>query len=71
MKRLALLCVVLAAFVAVSEDKACESKCNQEGSDCLKACSQPKEGAADAKLMMHCLKHCEVKTKACKQECAK
>jgi hypothetical protein len=71
LKRLLFLVVTLGSLVSVSEDKPCESKCNLEGSDCLKSCSQTKETAGDAKLMMHCLKHCEVKTKACKETCQK
>lgn len=67
-------CLLLWSTLTLAQDSTCESKCNQAGSDCLKACSgDPKDvnkpGAS--KKMMDCLKKCEKETKPCRDACKK
>lgn len=52
----------------------CEVACNQQASQCLKACTgDPKDAQKpeNAEPLMRCLNQCEAKTKTCKAACSK
>ncbi len=60
-------------LVAFAQD-ACETKCNQQASECLKACVGDAREAAkpeNAQKMMACLQKCEKETAPCRQQCKK
>jgi hypothetical protein len=73
LRPLAFLMLVFTATPAAAQG-ACEAKCNQQASECLKGCTgDPKDAQkpeATDKLMA-CLKQCEAKTLACKEACSK
>ena len=55
-------------------DATCESKCNQQASECLKVCSgDPKDAnkPGQAQKMMQCLQKCEKETQPCRDACKK
>ena len=71
--RSAMLILQLAA-PAFAEDATCESKCNQQASECLKVCSgDPKDAnkPGQAQKMMACLTKCEKETQPCRDACKK
>lgn len=52
----------------------CESKCNQQASECLKRCAgDPKDASKpdQAKRMMECLQKCDAETRPCRDACKK
>ncbi len=68
--------IVLFALLVVSNSSqaqdTCETKCNQDASDCLKVCvGDPKSAAKkeSAGRMMECLKSCDLKAKPCREAC--
>jgi hypothetical protein len=66
-----LLVGLLAATVARAQS-ACEAKCHQQASDCIKACTgDPKDAQKpeQRQKLMQCLDSCEQRTKQCKQGC--
>lgn len=73
LRSLALLSLVLVASPAAAQN-ACEAKCNQQASECLKSCTgDPKDAQKPeaGQKLMECLKQCEAKTLACKDACGK
>jgi hypothetical protein len=67
----ALVVLALAHGVAFAQD-ACETKCNQASSECLKQCVGESKDAAkkeSAGKMMECLKVCDEKAKPCREAC--
>ena len=74
--RRSLLLISLLVFPALvlGQDATCESKCNQQASECLKACAgDPKDAnkPGQAQKMMQCLQKCEKETQPCKDACKK
>lgn len=73
LRSFALLLLVFTATPAAAQN-ACEAKCNQQASECLKSCTgDPKDAQkpeASEKLMA-CIKACEAKTLTCKDACGK
>ncbi|MEW5742511.1 MAG: hypothetical protein AB1938_26575 [Myxococcota bacterium] len=73
MFRTALVAAFLFTAQASAQD-ACEAKCNQQASECLKACTgDPKDAQKPgaSQRLMECVKQCEAKTVACKGACGK
>lgn len=73
MKRL-LITSLVALAASVAAQSPCEAKCNQQASDCLKACAgDPKDASKpdQAKRLMECLKTCEAQVKPCREGCRK
>lgn len=71
MRRAAMLAVLLFTARAGAQD-ACEAKCNQQASECLKACTgDPKDAQKPgaSQRLMDCVKQCEARTVACKGAC--
>ncbi len=65
------LLVALISRAAFAQD-ACETKCNQASSECLKQCVGETKDAAkkeSAGKMMECLKVCDEKAKPCREAC--
>lgn len=62
----------LLASVALAQTSPCDSRCNQQASECIKACTgEPKDAQrpGESKRLMQCLAQCEQQTRACKQGC--
>ncbi|MBE2249864.1 MAG: hypothetical protein IAE78_09965 [Myxococcus sp.] len=73
MKRL-LITSLVALAASVAAQSPCEAKCNQQASDCLKACAgDPKDASKpdQAKRLMECLKTCEAQVRPCREGCRK
>ena len=73
LRALAILSLLLTAAPAAAQN-ACEAKCNQQASECLRSCTgDPKDAQKPeaAQKLMECLKQCEAKTLACKDACGK
>jgi hypothetical protein len=71
LRSLALLGFVLIASPAAAQN-TCDAKCNQQASECLKACTgDPKDAQkpGESQRLMDCIKQCEAKTTACKAGC--
>lgn len=72
MRRLLLTtCLALFGGSALAQSP-CDARCNQQASDCLKACAgDPKDASKpdQAKRLMECLKTCEVEVKPCREAC--
>jgi len=70
-----LLLLTLCLFpLATSAQDACETRCNQQASECLKACSGDSKDASkaeNAKKLLECLQKCEKETEPCRQQCKK
>lgn len=74
--RLALTLLMLAASFSFAADQhspeACQTKCNVQASDCMKACSiDPKQAQRPEVVnkMMSCLKGCQTRNDSCKVTC--
>jgi hypothetical protein len=71
--RLFTLLVLLGSGLSQAQD-ACETRCNQLASECLKTCAgenkETNKPAQGAKLLA-CLKACEEKAGPCRAECKK
>lgn len=70
--RTLLLFIAVAATFALAQQSPCASKCNQQASECLKACTgDPKDAQKKdhAQQLMQCLKSCEAKNAQCKSAC--
>jgi hypothetical protein len=55
-------------------DNACETKCNQQSSDCMKVCAgDPKDASKpdQGKRLVQCVSSCQQVTKQCKQACGR
>ncbi len=55
-------------------DPACETKCNQQSSDCMKVCTgDPKDAAKpdQGKRLVQCVSSCQQGTKQCKEACGR
>jgi hypothetical protein len=66
------LCAALAGAASVWAQTACESKCHQQASECLKACTgDPKDAQKPEQRtrLMQCLNACDQRTKQCKEAC--
>ncbi|GMU60581.1 MAG: hypothetical protein AMXMBFR34_23440 [Myxococcaceae bacterium] len=68
------LAVAVAMFTALPAraQETCEVRCNQQASECLKACTgDPKDAQKPeaSQRLLECIKQCEAKTKACKGAC--
>lgn len=71
LRGLAVLTLLVVAPPAAAQS-ACEAKCNQQASECLKACTgNPKDAQkpGGSQHLMDCIKACEAQTLACKQAC--
>lgn len=71
MRWLSLLALV--PCLALAQSGPCESRCNLQGSECLKACTgDPKDAQkpGESQRLMQCLAQCEAQTRQCKQACA-
>jgi hypothetical protein len=71
--KLAWVVVAVTSFSALAQSP-CESKCNQQASECLKACSgDPKEASKPdhAQKLLACLSQCDVQAKPCRESCKK
>ncbi len=65
--------LVLLPLVALAQTSPCESRCNQQASECIKACTgEPKDAQkpGESGRLMQCLTQCERQTRDCKQACA-
>lgn len=63
--------LTLVAFTALA-DNPCETKCNQQASECMKTCAgDPKDASkpGESKRLMQCVGSCQQTTKQCKQAC--
>ena len=74
MRRAVVLISLLAvpALTLAQDATTCEAKCNQQASECLKACSgDPKDAnkPGQAQKMMQCLQKCEKETQPCRDAC--
>lgn len=69
--------LLLTALLLGQAEKApppCESRCHQQGSECLKACTgEPKDAQKpdQGQRLMQCLQGCQQRTTACKAACPK
>lgn len=66
--------VGLISLHAAWAQDACETRCNQLASECLKACVGATKDAAKpdhGPRMMTCLRSCEEKAAPCRAECKK
>lgn len=64
--------VVVASTFAFAQQSPCNSKCNQQASECMKTCTgDPKDAQKpeQAKQLMQCLKTCELQNTQCKGSC--
>jgi len=64
--------LLLLTASSVAAQSACDAKCNQQASECLKACTgDPKDAQkpGESQRLMECIKQCEARTTACKQGC--
>lgn len=69
--RLLLLTACLTS-AAVQAQSACEAKCHQSASECLKGCAgDPKDAQKPEQQgrLLKCLDACEQRTQACKAAC--
>jgi len=67
-----LLSLLVLAPAAASAQSACEARCNQQASACLKSCTgDPKDASKPeaAQQMMACLKRCEAEAEPCRKAC--
>jgi len=67
-----LLSLLALAPLAASAQSACEARCNQQASACLKACTgDPKDASKPeaAQQMMSCLSRCQKEAEPCRQQC--
>lgn len=70
---------LIAGIVLISSgfafaQSACETKCNQQASECIKSCAgDPKDAQKPeaSQRLMQCLNQCEAQTKQCKAGCPK
>ncbi|MGV3620340.1 MAG: hypothetical protein ACO1OB_05970 [Archangium sp.] len=75
--RLALTAILLTASLSFADQHGsenCETKCNVQASDCMKACSIDPKQAQRPELvnkMMNCLKACQSRMEGCKVTCPK
>lgn len=74
--RLALTVVMLAASLSFADQhqhgENCQTKCNVQASDCMKACTIDPKDAQRPELvnkMMNCLKACQSRMEGCKSTC--
>lgn len=70
MSRAALLAVLIS--LSTWAQSQCESKCNQQASDCMKVCAgDPKDAQRpeQGKHLMQCINSCQQQTKQCKESC--
>lgn len=73
MRPLLLLTVLLLPLATAAQD-ACETRCNQQASECLKACAGDSKDASKAengKKLLECLQKCEKEAAPCRQQCKK
>jgi hypothetical protein len=52
----------------------CESRCNQQASECLRRCAGDSKEASkpeNAKKLMACIQQCEAEVKPCREACRK
>jgi hypothetical protein len=66
-----MLCVLGGVASAQTE---CESRCNQQASECLKVCTgDPKDAQKvdERERLVKCLAKCEAKSKPCKSQCGR
>jgi hypothetical protein len=71
LRALLLFAVVVLASPAVAQS-TCDTKCNQQASECLKVCTgEPKDAQkpGESQRLMDCIKQCEAKTATCKAGC--
>lgn len=64
--------LALLPCVALAQASPCDSRCNQQASECIKACTgDPKDAQrpGESKRLMQCLAQCERQTRECKQGC--
>jgi hypothetical protein len=69
--RLALL-IAFVSTAAVAQQSPCQSKCNVQAGECLKACmGDPKDASKpeNAQRLQDCLKQCEAQNQQCKSGC--
>jgi hypothetical protein len=72
--RFLVIAVLLVAPPWASAQSPCESRCNQQSSECLRRCAgEPKEASKpeNAKKLMSCLQQCEAEVKPCRDACRK
>lgn len=70
--RFFLFLFLVGASPAFAQQSPCQSKCNQQASECLKSCAgDPKDAQRpeQAEKLMVCLRQCEKQNGACKQRC--
>jgi hypothetical protein len=70
--RLALL-ISLASSLSFAQQAPCQSRCNQQAGECLKACMGDAKDASKPERAQHlqdCLKTCEAQNQQCKKDCA-
>jgi hypothetical protein len=68
--------LLISAMVGLSAraDNACETKCNQQTSECMKVCTgDPKDAAKpdQGKRLVQCVSSCQQVSKQCKQACGR
>jgi hypothetical protein len=74
MQMMTLLLAALLLGQAERPPPPCELRCNQQGSECLKACTgEPRDAQKpdQGQSLIRCLQGCEQRTRACKQVCGK
>lgn len=65
--------ISLASALAFAQQNPCQSRCNVQSGECLKACmGDPKDASKPEKAqhLQECLKTCEAQNQQCKKECA-
>ncbi|MDX2015937.1 MAG: hypothetical protein SFW67_37430 [Myxococcaceae bacterium] len=68
------VCLLVFAAALGRAQSPCESRCNQQSSECLRKCSgDPKDASKpeNAKKLMACLQQCEAEVKPCREACRK
>jgi hypothetical protein len=68
--------LVIASLLGQAEKPppACDARCHQQGSECLKACTgEPRDAQKpdQGQRLMQCLQGCEQRTRVCTQACPK
>lgn len=66
--------LTLLSVGAFAQGSPCDSRCNVQASECLKACTgEPKDAQkpGESGRLMQCLAQCERTTQECKQACSR
>jgi hypothetical protein len=71
-QRLAVFVALALSGGALAQDLPCDTRCNQQASECIKACAgDPKDAskAENAQRLIACLQKCEREAEPCRKQC--